>query len=137
MLDKMHDFYIVDLYTVNPFFVIELKNRKKNKIEINKLHKISINVVKRKKILSSLILMGLLILDLAYIDSFTLKIAATFFLMLLFVAVFTFYSKQYIMVIELKNKEKLRYIISFRKKFETKEKIIHIRDLQFKHNFKD
>jgi len=44
MLEKIND-----LSTVDSFFVIALKNDKKEKMEINKLHKISISVVKQTK----------------------------------------------------------------------------------------
>ncbi len=128
---------IYDLISIEPFFIVELKNEKKMNFEISKLHKISINVVKRKNIVALAMLTILIILELTFIDSSNLKMALTFFLLFIFIIIHNLYIKQYILVIELKNKKKLKYIVSSRKKLEMKEKILYLRDLQFKHNFKD
>jgi hypothetical protein len=132
----MNSINILDAYTNNPFFIIELKKNQKMKIEINKLHKISINIVKRKKIEMAVILMVLLISDLTYVEVVKFKIGIALGLLFLFVGIYTFYNKRYTLVIELKNKEKLRYPIAMRNKMKIKEKVFHIRDLQFKQNFK-
>jgi hypothetical protein len=128
---------IYDLYTADPFFVIALKNDQQRKIELNKLHKISINVDKRKKIVPSVLLIGLLILDLVCIESLKFKIALTLLLIFSFIAIYNLHNKQYTIVIVLKNKDKFRYLIASRKKLQMKEKVLQIRDLQFKHNFKE
>lgn len=132
----MNSINILDAHTNNPFFIIELKKNQKNKIEINKLHKISINIVKRKKIEMAVILMVLLISDLTYVEVVKFKIGIALGLLFLFAAIYTFYNKRYTLVIELKNKEKLRYPIAMRNKMKIKEKVFHIRDLQFKQNCK-
>jgi hypothetical protein len=128
---------IDDLYTVDTFFVIELKNDKQKKIEINHLHKIVINVVKRKKIVPSVLLIGLLILDLVYIDSLNFKIALSLLFLFSFIAIYYLSDKQYTLIIVLKNKDKFTYLITSGKKLQMKEKVLQIRDFQYKHNFKE
>lgn len=131
MLEK-----ICDLYAVEPHFVIELKNGEQKKIEINKLNKISISFVKRKKTVSSVMLMILFVLNLAFIDSLQFKITLTALLIFLFILIHTLLNKQYKIIIELKNKKVLKYVFSLRKKCVMKENVLEIKNLQIKHNFK-
>lgn len=127
---------IYDLRTIDDFFIIDLKNGREKKIEINELDKISIRVVKRKKMFFFSILASFVILDLIYIESLTSKIEGVFFIVLFLFGIYTIYKKKYRLVMDLQNNEKLQYEISSRRKLEMKEKVLRVRDIQFKHNFK-
>ena len=127
---------IQDLRTIDDFFIIDLKNGREKKIEINELGKISIRVVKRRKIFSFLILVGLNIINFIFLDTLKSKIEGAFFILLFFMAIYNCYRKQYRLVMNLHNNEKYQYEISSRSKLAIKEKVLHLRNIQFKHNFK-